>query len=329
MYSKQIIWSTVATLISNGSILFLLGTWWLTKSPARFDQLIVANVVGILVGGVALWAVATSKIQIDRGQPFSNREIVRTVVPFTMPVLSRNLVEWLNMSLGLYFVNAFAGPAQVGLYTVAVGLALQLWVIPSAVAGPLFARVSKDGDSAQSRETTRYAFRITLTITILLTSFTALAASTLIPMLYGSQFEGSVLLLFILLPGVVAIGPTRSISSYLAGIGQPGEPLRAELAGLCATVVLGLLLVPGLGAVGAAWASTVAYFIYSAVLCYRFVRISESSWSDLLGFHRADWTRLKQRLVELAGAYLSNRGQRKTPPLTVPPRGSTSPNDLK
>jgi O-antigen/teichoic acid export membrane protein len=329
LYSKYTLWNTLSYLVSTGLLLAYLGVSLAAGISPDVTGIITVTLVGALVGSVGTWAIATAHVKIEQSSGFKNREIISIIGRFTAPVFSRNLVEWLNMSLGLYFVNAFAGPAQVGLYTVAIGLALQLWLIPFAVAGPLFARVSKEGDNAQSRETTRYAFRITLIMTVLLSSFTALVASTLIPMLYGPQFEGSVLLLFILLPGVVAIGPTRSISSYLAGIGQPGEPLRAELAGLCATVILGLLLVPDMGAVGAAWAGTASYFVYSAVLCYRFVRISESSWSNLLGFHRSDWARLKHRLLELLGAYFGDRRQRTARSLVAPAQGTTTPNELE
>jgi O-antigen/teichoic acid export membrane protein len=225
--------------------------------------------------------------------------MVREMVDLGGPVLLRGVLEWANLRLDVYFVTFFAGAGALGVYTVAVGVSQQLWTIPFSIAVPLFSRISREGDSTGSRETARYAFRILILMSLALTAVAAIAAPILIPLAYGSRFSGAIALLLLLLPGVVAISPTRALASYFTGIGRPSEPLIAEAIGVIATTTLDWTLIPRYGASGAAIASSVAYCAFSAYLTYRFKRVSQSRWSDLLSIRRQDITSVWRRLMDL------------------------------
>ena len=86
-----------------------------------------------------------------------------------------------------------------------------------------------------------------------------LAATYLIPALYGSEFTGAITPAHIILIGLAPQGIAAVITAFLYGVGRPGLNSWAMAVGLVATVVLDLLLIPRFGAVGAASASAVAY----------------------------------------------------------------------
>jgi O-antigen/teichoic acid export membrane protein len=86
-----------------------------------------------------------------------------------------------------------------------------------------------------------------------------IAATVLIPALYGPEFKGAISPAHIILVGLALEGVAAVITAFLYGIGRPGLNSWGMAAGLAVTVVLDVLLIPPFGAIGAATASAVAY----------------------------------------------------------------------
>jgi O-antigen/teichoic acid export membrane protein len=86
-----------------------------------------------------------------------------------------------------------------------------------------------------------------------------IAATFLIPALYGPEFEGAITPAHIILVGLAFEGIAAVITAFLYGIGRPGLNSWGMAAGLAVTVVLDVLLIPPFGAIGAATGSAVAY----------------------------------------------------------------------
>ncbi len=87
----------------------------------------------------------------------------------------------------------------------------------------------------------------------------ALLSPLVIPVAYGSAFGAAVVPACILLVGLAGEGLAAVAVGYLYGRGRPGLASAATGAGVVVTVALDLLLIPHLGVVGAAVASTLAY----------------------------------------------------------------------
>jgi O-antigen/teichoic acid export membrane protein len=85
------------------------------------------------------------------------------------------------------------------------------------------------------------------------------AAGFVITMFYGRSFHGSVLPARIILLGLVFDGVAGVVTGFLYGVGRPGLNSLAMGIGLVFTVALDALLIPSMGATGAAIASAVAY----------------------------------------------------------------------
>jgi len=66
------------------------------------------------------------------------------------------------------------------------------------------------------------------------------------------------------------------------GRGRPHWNTQASVITVVVNVGLCLLLIPRLGILGAAWASTVAYALGSAVMVIRFRRLTGLAWSTIL-----------------------------------------------
>jgi len=134
---------------------------------------------------------------------------------------------------------------------------------------------------------TRSVFALTLFLAVLLGLF----SYPLIIILFGSSYEGSVPALRLLLPGVVLLAVCKVLASDLGGRGLLVYNSLASLAGLLATILLDLVLIPRWGIYGAAVASSISYTLSTAVTLIVYTRVSRHSTRDVLVPRREDWAR--------------------------------------
>lgn len=191
------------------------------------------------------------------------------------------LAQFLNCRLSTFLVAAFLTPAAVGFYSIAVGIAERLWIIPGAVATVLFSRISSLKDAEANNLTPRVA-RHTFVIIFILSLMLAILAKPLIKILFGSAFLPSVMPLLILLPGITALGGAKILTADLAGRGRPEFTTMAAVSSLAVNIPLSIFLIPKWGISGAAFASTVAYTLVTVIVIIVFTKISQKSWSEVL-----------------------------------------------
>ncbi len=110
----------------------------------------------------------------------------------------------------------------------------------------------------------------------------AALAEVLIRLLYGQEFVGAVTPLRLLLPGVACWAAAQIVTSGLKGLGRPVAASVAQFSGVAVTVVGLVLLLERYGIRGAAFTSSVSYFVVLAV--------------GLVSFSAASGTRIRDTL---------------------------------
>lgn len=196
-----------------------------------------------------------------------------TALRFSMPAFLGDILQFINYRLGVYYVNAYDGTRAVGLFQSSAFVCQSLWLLPTAMATIIFPHVANS--SAQGRDqtgTTALCSRLALWSGIACAVPLAIAAPILIPLFFGNAFRESVPLLWLMLPGTIALCPAKVIASYLAGIGMPRWNLYGAAAGAVAIFTLTALMVPKYGCRGAAAATSVSHMVNSCVLIAFFVR---------------------------------------------------------
>ena len=73
----------------------------------------------------------------------------------------------------------------------------------------------------------------------------------------------------------------------------------AGIIALVTNLGLNIVLIPKLGIVGAAWASTVSYSISYAFSIVTYCRVSGDTWRDVVLLKRADFTRYRALLARV------------------------------
>jgi O-antigen/teichoic acid export membrane protein len=209
-----------------------------------------------------------------------------------------NVAQFLNYRLDMLLVAYFLNVTAVGHYTIAVGMAERLWMIPGSIGTVLFPKVSAIGDT-QANQLTSKVSRHTLFIVFILSIVLLVLAKPLILILFGISFLPSVEPLMILLPGIVALSFAKVLTSDLAGRGRPEFGTYASIVSLAANIPLNLYFIPKWGISGAAFASSIAYILATLIIAAAFIKISEKSWFDILLINKQDFQDYKSLLRKL------------------------------
>lgn len=244
------------------------------------------SVISLSLVAVAGWRAskAPAKTSFDR-QSF------KSIVMFGLANFLADLLQMISYRIDIWFVAYYAGLAAVGQYTLAVGLAQYLWIVPKAVAGVVFPSVSASAQSADE-ETIKLA-QVAFALSIAMAAAAAVVAPTIVPAVFGQQFMGSAPAFSALLIGVVPFVPATIYASLLAGKGRINDNLWASGVGFVVTVALDVLLIPRWGIFGAALASSASYLATSLVVFYCVSHVLGRAPTSLLLFPLSSLKRKK------------------------------------
>jgi O-antigen/teichoic acid export membrane protein len=192
--------------------------------------------------------------------PRWNPSIMRSVLSFGLKGYIGNVFQFFNYRLDAYFVNYFIGTGGVGIYSVSVGLAEILWYFPNAVGFVIFPKATATRPEVMSRFTPK-VFWITLGVTALGAIGLVGLGKSLIQLIFSLNFVGAYLPMLVLLPGVILLGGAKVLTNEIAGRGYPQYNSFNAGVALILTVIFDLILIPRIGILGAALASSIAYTV--------------------------------------------------------------------
>ena len=234
---------------------------------------IIASLTAIMAVMILNIYVLRDKMRIGDLKPIFSKRIANESIRLGLKGQIGNLLQFFNYRLDIFFVNYFLGVASVGLYTVGVAIAELLWYISDAIATVLFPKTASN-NSEEANAFTPLVCRQTMLITAVGAILLALIVPVLVPFLFGKAFSPSVRAVWFLLPGIVALTSTKVLCGDLAGRGKFEYGSYAATISLVITIVLDFVLIPRMGIIGAALASTVAYTVSAVVVGVLFVRLT-------------------------------------------------------
>lgn len=192
-----------------------------------------------------------------------------------------NLIQLLNLRLDAYLVLWLVSSAGVGLYAVAVSLSEGMWFIANSVGVVLLTSLTASDDESAARMTP-VVCRNTLLVTGIAAAGAAALSPVVVPAVFGSEFDDSVLPFVWLLPGTVAAAGTKILAAYVFSRGRPLINAQVGLVVLVVTVVGDLALIPAFEVSGAAAASSLAYGCGLALTALAYRRLSGGSIAECL-----------------------------------------------
>jgi O-antigen/teichoic acid export membrane protein len=270
-------------------------------------QLASALLGGGVTGAILAWLASSAlaliaSLYLSRqfaALDFRNmHEILRPAFSYGIKNYIANLLTFFNYRLDSFLVNFIMGPDSVGLYTTGVTMAELLWYIPNSLSSTLFPKVSSLDENVATRITTQ-SCRQTLLISLPLAVLFGAAGIYLIPFFYGVDFTPSIAPFLWLLPGILSMAVSKILSANLSGRGKPQYATYTSGITVIATVVLDLVLIPTMGIVGAAIASSIAYTSSAVLSVLWFNHENQTNWRQVLLPTIMDLTSLVQQLLKL------------------------------
>lgn len=245
-----------------------------------------AVVAGLVVADLATSTFAWTRLVRRRffhGALRPSRQLARHVAGYGLRAEVGTLVSQLNLRLDYIILSALTSPAVLGVYAVASKYAELIRIIGMALSYVLYPRFAKDGLVKAVANARRFIPRAGL-VTAAAVVPLWLAASFVIPAVYGAAFTSAVVPAQIILLGLTLDGVAGVITGFMYGVGRPGLNSLAMAFGLVATIALDVALIPNFGMIGAATASAIAYITTALALVVLYWRIDRSvrsaGWDD-------------------------------------------------
>jgi O-antigen/teichoic acid export membrane protein len=183
------------------------------------------------------------------------KSMVRLGVVFALSIF----VMQLNYRVDILLLKKYSTLEQVGLYSLAVQIAEQLWHIPNAIETIVLTRSAHAEDEKAVHKTVASILRVSLLFGLSGCLVMILLAPPLLPLIFGAGFRGSVPMIQGIIPGIMFMVIFRILNSRLAGMGKPQVAIYSFIPPLFINLLLNILWIPRYGGMGAVWASNVSY----------------------------------------------------------------------
>ncbi len=280
---------TAAAALTGATIFVWHLGWGLTGALATWLFARLAMLVAAVT--LTLWSIQ-GRLRLDR-------TVFNASLRYGMQLHPGNIAQFLNYRLDVLLIGFFLAPLQVGLYVTATNLTEIIWEIPHSIRTVLLHRVSAQTDEHAHDELTAQVTRVTFALVGVICVLVSLLSYPMIRILYGQAYLPAAPALILLMPGVWALSLGKLLAIHLAGAGRPKVGTVAAVASLAATLALDLLLIPIMGILGAAIASSLAYMVSTVIIVRAYTLATGQSLADVAVMRPADWRTLRTYLRAL------------------------------
>ncbi|CAH2032039.1 flippase [Trichlorobacter ammonificans] len=254
---------SVAFLLSSGAKLALV------LSKASLTAIAVATAAEALLTGLGLivaYRMAGGSLRAwrwDRGQ-FSR------LVTGAVPMLLSGVVLMIYLRVDQVMLGALADAGQVGQYAAAVRIAELWYFVPAAIVSSVFPDLVRvrEQDPVLFQDKLQRLYNLLAFLGYAVALPVTLLAPWLVRLLFGPSYQPAAPLLAVLIWAGLFANITVVRNAHFIALEWGRSLLWATTAGAAANVLLNLLLIPRYGAMGAALATCLSYWIAAHGACY-------------------------------------------------------------
>ena len=253
-----------------GVVLFV----WLV--PLGVSGALLAGLVSTSIGSYYILKVILEEVKIV---PLCNRGVMRDLLGRGVVYAFAILLSQLNYKFDIVLLSQLSAPEETGLYSVAVAIPMLILQVPAAVGlAVMSGRANADKHSHFDCEVRR-GVMLSMLFGVLASLILYYFAPIIIHTIYGAEYDRSVSMFQLILPGVVAMVGYKILAPDFAGMGRPWLLIAITAPSLALNLVLNYLLIPHYGGNGAALSSTGSYVLtlFIAVLLHRKLALKRSS----------------------------------------------------
>ena len=277
-------WDSVISVLDRVIMILLCGAmlWWpegtLGSTSFTIFHFAYAQTAAYLATALLALAVLVRRTGLRRlrfNRLFS-LAVLKQSLPFALLVLLMATYNRIDPLLLQQLLPDNMADTEVGIYAGAFRLLDGLTMIAYLVSVPLlpvYARLTKGDNHAELGETTRWVFSLMMVFAVAAAVTLSCMSDTLMNLLYNEHTEATARVFRILIYGIIPIGTTYVFGTLLTAAGRLKVLNLLAFGTLLTGVVVNLLLIPRMGALGAACASLTAQSLMAAAQVVVAVRI--------------------------------------------------------
>lgn len=246
------------------------------------NLVIAGNIIILVISIITMWR----KLELGKVKFKFNKEYQKKSISYGFKSYLANMITFLNYRLDTFLIKALSKSTMaVGQYGVSVSLAEQVWVFASAISSVMFPYVTSIESDEEKSKVTSTTFKIVMVVTFFVI-VVLFFASNLIGLIYGSDYNESILPLKVLLVGIFSLSLGKILANDIAARGKPELNAVSNLVGLVINVSFNILFIPRFGIIGAAMATSISYTLTSIIFLISFLKLTKLSLKDLFIFNK-------------------------------------------
>lgn len=192
-----------------------------------------------------------------------NRDYVRNALAYGGPLILHTLSGVIISVIDRFFVARYAGLAQTGIYSIGYQLGAVIGLLEDSFNRawqPWFFALLKNGSQGDKHRViaATYLYFVLITIGALVLGF---AAPLILSILVSKSFQGAYIHVSWVAMGYAFNGMYKMVVGYLFYTGRTGVLSWLTAAAAVTNIGFNIWLVPRYGAIGAAQATTAAFFV--------------------------------------------------------------------
>ncbi len=194
----------------------------------------------------------------------------RALAGSAVPMVLSGIVLMIYLRVDQVMLGALAPEAQVGYYAAAVRISEVWYFVPAAIVSSVFPRIVelRAGDETQFQLKLQRLYNLLAFLGYAVAVPVTLLAPWLVRLLFGSAYQPAAPLLAVLIWAGLFANLTVARNAHFIALDWGRAQLWTASAGAIANILLNLLLIPRYGAMGAAAATCLSYWVAAHGACY-------------------------------------------------------------
>jgi O-antigen/teichoic acid export membrane protein len=240
----------------------LIATLLLFYFEASIQHYIMAQTISYLV--ITILGVSNLKIEASKHihllswkKMFSNG-------------IQASLSNWLNFigtRLSFYVIVLYLHSSEnLGIYSAACILSESIWIIPFALATPLYPALSHETQIEVKRKLINKYTRLSFVLSGLAALLLITLPESLYTLILGNSFQGIKVFMLILIPAICIHSAAKIVWNYFQANGQFKFNTYAALISIVVLINALLILTPIYQTIGIAYSTALGYLAYSLSL---------------------------------------------------------------
>jgi O-antigen/teichoic acid export membrane protein len=285
-------------------ILFVITLGW--SLPGAVYALVGRELLIFLLTAGMIWSRVPLRVAFPKG-------FLRQGGTYGIKAWIGDLTVVAYSRLDHFLLGSIATDRVYAVYNIATKVTELLWLPTNSLGPVLFNRIARVKDGQARIDLTARIHRIVILVVATAAIGLALVTPWLVPWVFGAENAATVVPVLILIPGTLALVTQKILTKYFGGCGRPEKSSLTTVLGTVAIAALSVMLIPVLGASGAALASTAGYVTMAAAAIGLYKGMIRPQPLNLFIPHRDDIAWAHSRVMEALEAWRSKLDRWRRP----------------